>query len=1375
MSFSFPSPARHSKSRRESYKPEKYSTTPSAQASSTRVAAFILSSGNALQNAWTMELRHASQVTEDDAGDDRDFVASLSITEHLNGSCDGNQEARRREGPRKPAEDFKDWLAAAEEQRGGLATAPQTDLSLWFHNERLAAKTPFAAVVPCPAPLHLEKTQQSVSAVIDSFAFQTFFVQTLPMGAKLSDVAQAFVKRPAHLPGELPYPRADQRGVCAYTAVPCHGGNDVIKLVKRSLALQDAVRDVPCLLLNDYCPLAPLCLRCLVVAGRCVAAEVACDEVYAPLFCIHTNIAVACRAGADGRWTAGRSSDTSAAVPPRLPTTATGKDGESTGERTASDVLAYGLQAYVKQAIGHSLGCRSYTVVLMAEVKSFDTRVLGPQADDPPFWPAWTHRPLHQKPSPFEENGLRFHILSLEYADPGPFEPFAPEELCAIGDYVVEREKVGTVLPPVLRFLDGHEAQRAAARRSGSPASVSGHRSRVEPSPGDEGNGKASRHTSASSHKPTDVACEASSISNRATSTAANCSSAGPQRRYAHRRQGDEVRPLKPAAAEAAAVLPNVQSHRPSRPPSTSSSSAAPVAESTISAPPAASMPRSLPSSNAGKRDRRSSSIKAPTSSLVHRAGNSEREDMHATKMSSSFRDSGSNANSGSSRASRTRLPLRLSSLRLPACATAVAPVAGAEAVECLPPRHADPSVTSSRSSVDAPSHYALPSPLARLQESIAVGALVSQTTPTGPARSALSTRTASAYRSRLPERRLSTAAVSLSTGCRGSVPQSVSHFNAAATTCSARSSPSPSSMLSEMGATCVAEAAGVRASDVSDRAGSQAASATSATKSSRRSTVISSHCITADKDSVAAAQLVLEQTTTAEDFASIASVRSSKHGTHPAYSEPQFSTPLPKAKKFARASQVAEKGMSTAQAPPEDVDHDVDEKPAARRGVIQLPSQVREPQQCNGKGHACNEAEGGRCYSVHHRDKELKGHPIDEVHEAEENALLGFSSMPPSISQRSTITTMTCSQPRRLSISVLSLRPSDADGADREVSSVFTHMMEQGSKEVRAACTSSCAQSKAAAEGADMASYRSSATSSFYADTNAEAPAQEAPAAEGAHSAEEAGGGVISETVTSAGGHKDVHAEDGAGKAATSSSEDEGEAHEDATNADDAALARVHAKSCDEQPARALLDLGTSTRSKSRSSIPRVEGADDTRRPAAELECCDTRQTDPEGSARDKGDEEAHSASHSDYIGHTLGHTDLRILYSTDFESCTSTAASAVSSEILGRRQWLGRLALDGNQRPPSHAPSCAHMVGIASARHERDAGFTNVPFRMATPVPVGEKSASPAVASASDSCSACETSSETSSSLSSRAPSKMNLRLPLPYLPCSVDSALN
>ncbi|KAG5498273.1 hypothetical protein JIQ42_03078 [Leishmania sp. Namibia] len=226
-----------------------------------------------------MEVRHASPVTEDDAGDDRDFVASLYITEHLNGSCDGNQETRRREGPRKPAEDFKDWLAASEEQQGKLATAPQTDLSLWFHNERLAAKTPFAAVVPCPAPLHLEKTQKSVSAVIDSFAFRTFFVQTLPMGAKLSDMAQTFVKRPSYLPGELPYRRAEQRGVCAYTAVPCHGGSDVIKLVKRSPALQDAVRDVPCLLLNDYCPLAPLCLRCLVVAGRCIAAEVACDEV----------------------------------------------------------------------------------------------------------------------------------------------------------------------------------------------------------------------------------------------------------------------------------------------------------------------------------------------------------------------------------------------------------------------------------------------------------------------------------------------------------------------------------------------------------------------------------------------------------------------------------------------------------------------------------------------------------------------------------------------------------------------------------------------------------------------------------------------------------------------------------------------------------------------------------------------------------------------------------------------------------------------------------------------------------------------------------------------------------------------------------------
>ncbi|KAG5475027.1 hypothetical protein CUR178_04477 [Leishmania enriettii] len=223
----------------------------------------------------------------------------------------------------------------------------------------------------------------------------------------------------------------------------------------------------------------------------------------------------------------------------------------------------------------------------------------------------------------------------------------------------------------------------------------------------------------------------------------------------------------------------------------------------------------------------------------------------------------------------------------------------------------------------------------------------------------------------------------------------------------------------------------------------------------------------------------------------------------------------------------------------------------------------------------------------------------------------------------------MSCSQPMKFSIRVLSLRLSKADGADREVSSVFTHMMEQGGEEVRAACTSSCAQSKAAAAGAILPSYRCSvtssrfATSSFYADTNAEAPAQEAAAAEGAPSAEEAGGGVISETVASAGGHKDVYAEDGAAKAAPSSS-DQDKAHEDATNADDAALARVHSKSCDEQPARALLDLAAATRSKSRSSILRVEGAEDTRRPAAELKCCGTRQPDREGGARNEGDEGA-------------------------------------------------------------------------------------------------------------------------------------------------------
>lgn len=440
------------------------------------------------QNAWRDEARRCSIETGDNASSPRRNSKNHSNKAQIHTDpVSGHQGC---EDPEELARKFEDWLTVVETNEGQLGTVQQTDLCLWFHEERLAAKTPFAAVVPCPASLQTDKARRHVMNAIDNFAFPVFYVQTLPMGAKLSEVAQAFVRSPAHLPESRRYDAKEGAGRYGYTTVACRTAADAMELVDRFAPLQDAVRDVPCLLLNDFCPLTPLCLRCLVVAGRCVAAEVVCDEAYTPLFGIRPNDGgeAGSRNGFDDmsfieeqepHATVGERRRASAAARRRDSGAAAATDGMA-DYRTASDVVAFGLKRFVEETLGASLGGRSYTALVAAEVKGFDPRVLGPRDSDPPFWPVMTKEPLHQRPSPFDEAGLRFYALSFDYADPAPFEAFSAQELHAVGDYVVEREADGATLPPILRFLDGHEAERAAAHpppawKDSAPSAPSSH------------------------------------------------------------------------------------------------------------------------------------------------------------------------------------------------------------------------------------------------------------------------------------------------------------------------------------------------------------------------------------------------------------------------------------------------------------------------------------------------------------------------------------------------------------------------------------------------------------------------------------------------------------------------------------------------------------------------------------------------------------------------------------------------------------------------------------------------------------------------------------------------------------------------------------
>ncbi|KAG5474356.1 hypothetical protein LSCM1_03136 [Leishmania martiniquensis] len=1357
---------------------ENASTAPAAPAASEKAFSVTWTQGNAPPRAKSTEARRGVKGPEKDAAGAYESVAPFTITRLFGGRRDGGQRAKPRENPQSTAQDFQVWLTRVGEERGELMTAPRTDLSLWFHNERLAAKTPFAAVVPCPVPLSPEKAQRSVSAVVGSFAFPTFFVQTVPMRAKLSEMARVFVQRPAHLLEELHCRGTEEKGMYAYTTVPCHGGSDVMRLFKRSPALRDALRDVPCLLLNDYCPQTPLCLRCLVVAGRCVAAEVVCSEVYAPLFGIQPrNSRAPARGGPAGGADVGMEADkgyrASAAVHCRPSTTWTGENGKHAVVRTAIDVVAHGLQAYVEDVFGQSLGGGSFTAVLAAEVKGFDSTVLGPQVNGPPFWPALTHEPLHLKASPFDEKGLRFYILSLGHADPDLFESFSPEELYAICEHVGESAKPGTALPPALRFLDGRAKERATPRRSVPTPSASAHRSRVAPSSDKKGNRSSSHDASQPPHKAAGVARGASSTSTRAASATATRSSGWTQRKHWHCPQGDEARAPKSAEPRAVPVSPNVRPHRPPLLSSSSSLSTAPVTELSVTAP------HSAAGSNAAQRHRRPSNIEAPISSPALKRGG-------ATATSQSDRGDGTSAVSGSCRACCTRLPPRFSSFSLPAGAAASVPVTGAEAFPCVPSQPANPSVASARPSVTGSSHCALPSTQVRLQESIAIDVMTFSMTSASSTRCAtpagcshpVSTGDASSHSFRLPERRLSKAASSLRDGRHGSVAQSAPLTRAAAWNASAHSSLPLPSRSSAMGAAAVS----VGASDASDRAVTHADGATSATKSSTRSTVLSSHSTLTAEERMAAARLVLGQTTTAEDIGSASPLHtgiptivslhsrlsiasssvSSKPSTRSSYAEPQPGAPRPKERTSVPRLQIRKAGTPAVQAPSGAGKRDADEEPIAELGQAQLPSQAPRALECDEEGNASNKAPACRQCSSHNDDKALKGQRAGERSEAAESALCS-SRILPSTSQRSTSATTARTPPTRISTSLLSLWLSEASGAEREESAVSTYMVGQTGSGVGSAWTSSCSWNKTTGEEADTTSCRFSMLSSRFGMSNKFYADESAVAAEAASSP----------------------AEDGAGREATFAIEGEVDEHECTTKDNDASSTGVHTKGCDGQPARLLLDFTASEGSKPRPSIPSVEGVEDTRMPAADWACCHARLQEPEDSTLD-GEEETATTYYSDYISHARGRSDLRMVNSLDFESCTSIALSGVSSEMTGRWRWFARLALDGSQRPPSNAPSCALSAGIAGTCHKRGTGSETAPSqtapplapascKAATPVPVNEKSASPVAVSASERYGALSSITETSSFRISLAPSKKGFHLSSSSSQCSVGSALD
>lgn len=341
----------------------------------------------------------------------------------------------------------------------------QVDLGNWFHVETLAAKTPFAAIVPCRHP-DTEEGGRLMKESIGDLGFPTFYVQTVPIHSILSEVSRAFLPHAAHA-------RADSTncGPYAYLRKPCHKGSDAVRLIHNNQLLRTALDASPVLLVNDHCPRVPICLRCLVVAGRCVAAEVACDKAFTPLFGVSLN-----KDEPAGRKTSRRRSfNENKEVPAMV--------------YTAADVLSFALDTFVEECLREILGDHSYEAVLIADVKGFDPCLLGTRGNSVPFWSRVDNSPSDQMPSPFGMDGVRFYILNVGKPRLKDFELFNAEELRVIAGYIHRRDRTGDQfrLPPVLRFLGSESRDDETSCMSSVVSGIPEPNSAVQRQPAENG------------------------------------------------------------------------------------------------------------------------------------------------------------------------------------------------------------------------------------------------------------------------------------------------------------------------------------------------------------------------------------------------------------------------------------------------------------------------------------------------------------------------------------------------------------------------------------------------------------------------------------------------------------------------------------------------------------------------------------------------------------------------------------------------------------------------------------------------------------------------------------------------------------------------
>nr|CCC53339.1 conserved hypothetical protein [Trypanosoma vivax Y486] len=328
------------------------------------------------QNSWNEEM-HQIFLTEERQKRESDMLSERVLLA---------EEKLLRDGA------FKNWKSRREALGVGGG-----QINEWYHADSLVSKTPFMAIAPCPRGLS-EDGQMEVVKVVDALELPRFLIQTVPLHLPLSQLAPTFIPSAFHVPGAQRMSKSCL-GALSYVGVPCTYGGDVFRLIAEHPILAAAVDRTPCLFLNDHIPRAAICAHCVVISGRCIAAEIACDVRLAEKL--------------------GLSND----------------DVVPDSSIASTDALSGALKEFVEGQLTSTLTNRSFRAIVIGKA--------SPNRE----------RELLQNTQPLLEEDLCFQLLNIDTLDCCEFECFTMEEILSEAQKMSQHDTNNRNVTPALRFL----------------------------------------------------------------------------------------------------------------------------------------------------------------------------------------------------------------------------------------------------------------------------------------------------------------------------------------------------------------------------------------------------------------------------------------------------------------------------------------------------------------------------------------------------------------------------------------------------------------------------------------------------------------------------------------------------------------------------------------------------------------------------------------------------------------------------------------------------------------------------------------------------------------------------------------------------------